>query len=189
MGLGSCSLRPGGWGSRRLIPGIWDAPADEASGKAGKRWVLLQTPPCRGGRRAGGFGELGPSIFSQRRPCPSGIHHPTASTSVSIVLLSTAVAHQPPPPSQQSPSVTVQRLPAPRFPGVPLGAHPPILSSLPRSFFLQSLVPAWGKGGGSVSIMAGPVHADLPSHGEEHPQPSPEQLHIPPRALGKGGER
>lgn len=144
--------------------------------------------------KSGEFRELVPSIFSQHRPRPSRIHHPTSNAS--IVLLSTAVSHQPPPPSRLSPSVTVQHLPALMLPGARgsrSGRIPPSFCPCQGGFFLQSLAAGAGRGKREHQhhgrTVEGPAPADPPSHGEEHPDPSPEQLHIPPRALGKGGER
>lgn len=100
------------------------------------------SPVCWDGRRARGFGEPVPSIFIQRRPCPSGIRHPTSS-SISTVLLSTAASHQPPLPSRQRPAVMAPTPSSPSLPGA--RAHPPILLSLPGSF-LPSLAAGTGQG-------------------------------------------
>lgn len=105
------------------------------------------------GEELGGFGELVPSIFSQRWPRPSGIHHPTPS--VSLTPLSSAVSHQPPLPSQQSPSVTVCHLPALLFPRVPLRTPHPFIPAR-KGVFRSLWPPARGEGRGSGSVMARP---------------------------------
>lgn len=115
------------------------------------------SPVCWDGRRARGFGEPVPSIFIQRRPCPSGIRHPTSS-SISTVLLSTAASHQPPLPSRQRPAVMAPTPSSPSLPGA-RGSHS---GHIPPSFcpcqgvFCRLWPPARGKGRGSVSITVGP---------------------------------
>lgn len=152
--------------------------------------------PCHGG-----VGE---------EPVDPGSWSPPSSASAGHVQVGSIIPHPAPasPSSGSAPRchVSHRTLPAKSFgdgptpsspwpswcPGVPLRAHPPILSSLPGSF-LQSLATRVGREkrehqhhGGT---MEGPAHADPPSHGKEHPDPSPKQLHIPPRALRKRGER
>lgn len=105
----------------------------------------VPNPVCCDWRRARGFGEPILSVSIQRRPCSSGIHHPTSS--ISMVLLSTAASLQPPLLSQQSCSHgpnTFQPFTS-WCPGVPVRAHPPILLSLPGSF-LPSLATSTGRG-------------------------------------------
>lgn len=139
-------------------------------------------PVCWDGRRARGFGELVPSIFIQRRPCPSGIHHPTSS-SISTVLLSTAVSHQPPLPAKACGygSNTFQPFTS-RCPGVPLRAHSPHPFVPAREFFAISgrRHGAREEGVSASRWDRGKAGTCQPSF---HPDPSPEQLHILPGAL------
>lgn len=138
-------------------------------------------------------------------PVDPGSWSPPSSASTGHVRVGSIIPH-PAPAQHHGVTSATATVPAKSFgdgltpsspwpswcPGVPLRAHPPILSSLPGSF-LQSLATRVGREkrehqhhGGT---MEGPARADPPSHGEEHPDPSPKQLHIPPRALRKRGER
>lgn len=94
------------------------------------------------------------------------------------------------PPAPQSPLVMLQRLPAmcSQVPGFRTGCVPPTLPSLP--VVLQSSAMGLGRGGCEHhrrrgEAAAGPARTSPSSHSEEHPRPSPEQLHIPPGALGR----
>lgn len=157
-------------------------------GAGGVQGVLLQLLLCQGGRGAMGSGESWPDPGScsppssrQRSPNPT----PSPSRSQRHAPCTAAL---PPPPAPQSPLVMLQRLPATcsRVPGSRRGCVPPTLLSLP--VVLQS--PAVGLGRGECEhhrrrgeAAAGPARTGPSSHSEEHPRPSPEQLHIPPGAL------
>lgn len=134
-------------------------------------------PVCWGGRRARGFGEPIPSIFIQRQLYPSEIHHPTSS--ISIVLLSTAASHQPLLLSQQSLQSWSLHFPVPGGPTQDTSPHPfvPV-----REFFAVS--------GHRQGAREEGVSASRWDHGKAgtcqpsfHADPSPEQLHILPGAL------
>lgn len=145
---------------------------------------------CRGGRGAMGSGEswldLGSCSSPSFRQCSP---NPTLFLSRSQ-RHAPCTAALPLPPAPQSPLVMLQRLPAmcSQVPGFRTGFVPPTLPSLP--VVLQS--PAMGLGRGGCEhhrrrgeAAAGPARTGPSSHSEEHPRPSPEQLHIPPGALGR----
>lgn len=139
--LGMLWLKPG------VMQGVWGAMG------AAPNPPVLGWEKSRGGWGAG--------------PCPGGIHRPTSS--VSIILLITAVSPQP--LSQQSPLVTARCRPALGFPGVPLGAHPPILRMV--CFAVSGHRCGRGEDQHHGRTAGGPACADPPSHSEEHPDPSP----------------
>lgn len=140
-------------------------------------------PVCWHETRARGFGELIPSVFIQHRPRPSGIRHPTSS--IAIVLLSTcSVSSAIAVPAK--PAVMVPSLPSAR--GSHSGHIPPSFCPCQGIFFAVS---GHRHGAREEGVSAsrwdrGKAGTCQPSF---HPDPSPEQLHILPGALGKGGER
>lgn len=128
----------------------------------------LQTPPCWGGRWS--------------PPSSASAGHVQAGSILIIII----IPHPASPASCSAPRRHTSHCHHPeslRSLGVPLRALPPP-SFCPCQGGLCSL---WGEGRGSVSITAGPQRGrcvpTLPSHSQEHPDPAPEQLHIPPRAL------